>query len=68
MGIPEREGKKQQKTYMKQLWLKISPNFISVQTTDPGSSENQSRGEKNTLRRIILKLHKIKDKRKDHVA
>lgn len=65
MAIRER-GEKQQKTFMKQWWLKISPNFISVQTTDPRGSENQSRG--NAKKKKALAYHfeitenqKIKD-------
>lgn len=67
MGIPEGDKeRKEQKKYLKQRELSISPINVRHQITDPRNSENTKQDKRSKIipGNIIFKLQKTKIKKK----
>lgn len=61
--MKERREKLKQKNYLKRKWLRVFQNYETQQTTYPRISEDPKQDkQKPTLRCIVVKLLKTKDR------
>ena len=64
MGVPEEEGKQGIESLFEELMTENFPNLVKEKDTSPGSSESSNKWDpkRPTLRHIISKMARLKDK------